>query len=337
MNARLTVVTPFHDEAEHLPATIDALVAAVERSSFVVDVMFVDDGSTDDSADVAEARLDARLPSVTLRQPNRGRFEARRAGLHAATGESVLFLDARVRLEPESLRFVAEKVAVGATVWNGHVHVRDEGRAVGVFWRLLAELAWRDYFDDPRETSFDDEDFDRYPKGTGCFLAPRDLLLEAMAAFSTRFDDSRRANDDATVIRWIARRVRINLAPSFACEYTPRSSLRTFARHALHRGVVFLDGHGRRGSRFLPGIVAFYPLSAAVVLVWLRRPLTTLVVFSTSVAAASAAFGRRAGRSPREVRALAVLAPVYAVAHGAGMWLGLGLATRDRLRRRLRS
>ena len=46
---------PVHDEAAHLPATIDALADAVGRSSFAADIVLVDDGSTDGSAEAARA------------------------------------------------------------------------------------------------------------------------------------------------------------------------------------------------------------------------------------------------------------------------------------------
>src|SRR5262249_1719362 len=165
----LSVVIPVHNEAAHVGATIEALVAALDADGFDAELVLVDGGSTDGSADAARAASDG-VPLRVVSQPNRGRFEARRAGIEAATGELVLLLDARVTLDPGALRFVRERADAGELVWNGHVHVESDS-PFGIFWRLLAELAWRDYFDDPRTTSFGADDFDRYPKGTTCFLA----------------------------------------------------------------------------------------------------------------------------------------------------------------------
>src|SRR4051794_16311090 len=141
--ASLSVVMPVHDEAAHLPETIEGLVAAVEGSGFAAELVLVDDGSQDGSAEVARATVDGRIPLRVLAQANRGRLAARRAGLEAATGDFVLFLDARVRLTAGALRFVRERVDDGEPVWNGHVRVEGES-AFAIFWRLLAELAWRD-------------------------------------------------------------------------------------------------------------------------------------------------------------------------------------------------
>ncbi len=110
--------------------------------------------------------------------------------------------------------------------------------------------------------------------------------------------------------------------------YAP-SSLRAFVGHALHRGVVFVDGHGRRESRFFPVVLAFYPASLLLTVAAFRRPVVVpAAVVATS--AAAAAFGVSRRRAPFEVASLAALTPVYAVGHGAGMWRGLALLVRGR-------
>jgi glycosyltransferase involved in cell wall biosynthesis len=118
----LSVVIPVYNEAAHLTATMRALSAAVHGSDFAAEAVVVDDGSTDGTAEAARASADGRLTVRIVSQPNRGRFEARRAGLARARGEYVLFLDSRVRLVPGALRFVRERLQ-SAPVWNGHVHV----------------------------------------------------------------------------------------------------------------------------------------------------------------------------------------------------------------------
>jgi glycosyltransferase involved in cell wall biosynthesis len=316
----LSVVIPVHDEAAHLTATVHALVCAVDGSAFAADVVLVDDGSTDGSADVARAAVDGRVPLQVVSQPNLGRFHARRAGLAEARGEYVLFLDSRVRLAPEALGFVHGRLQ-SAPVWNGHVYV-DADSAFGDFWRLLAELAWRDYFDHPRTTSFGLVEFDRFPKGTTCFLAPRALLESAFAGFRSHYADVRVANDDTPILRAIAAEEPIHISPEFSCVYSPRTTFAGFLRHAVHRGTVFLDGHGTPESRFFPAVVAFFPASAALALAALRRPALGPAAF-IACGAAAAAYGARAGRSGRDVRTLATVTPVYAAGHALGMWRGL--------------
>jgi hypothetical protein len=244
----------------------------------------------------------------------------------------VLLLDARVRLHPDSLAFLANALSPDLPVWNGHVIPDTDGNPFGAFGDVLVHLAWSTYFDDPRRTSFGLVEFDRFPKGTGCFVAPRALLLEAMDEFTPRVSDWRFVSDDTQLIRWIAARHRIQLSPEFACDYQPRAGLRAFLANALYRGSTFLDGHGRRESRFFPLVIAFFPLSAGLVFLTMRRPAAAPVVAGLT-AAVAATVALRARRSAFETLSFAALAPVYAVAHGAGMWRALAVLARDRLTR----
>jgi glycosyltransferase involved in cell wall biosynthesis len=330
VSTSLSVVMPVFDEAAHLPATIEALVVAVERSTFDVELVVVDDGSADGSAETVRRVLADRLPLTVVTQANRGRWMARRAGVQAASREWVLLLDGRCRLAPEALAFVEARLGASASIWNGHVYVDTQDNPYGAFWNALAEIAWREYFDNPRTTSFNSDDFDHYPKGTGCFLVPRSLLLEAIAAFRTSYSNTRFVSDDTGLIRWLAERHRIHVSPGFSCLYAPRASLRAFLRQAVYRGSTFVDGHGRPESRFFPVAVAFFPVSAGLAVLTVRRPsLLPALAVGTSVTAACVA---AAARRPRfEVFSFAVLVPPYAVAHGVGMWRGFGMAVATRV------
>src|SRR5438874_2479408 len=139
-------------------------------------------------------------------------------------------------------------------------------------------------------------DFDQYPKGTGCFLAPRTLLASAFEQFRTRYADVRLANDDTTILRGLAAKERIGISPSFACFYAPRTSLRQFFKHSIHRGTVFLDGHGTPDSRFFPVVLAFFPVSAALAIAALRRPLIAPAA-AVALGLSAGAYGVRAARS----------------------------------------
>jgi glycosyltransferase involved in cell wall biosynthesis len=325
----LSVVIPVYNARDHIAETVDAAANAIDRAGFDAELVLVDDGSSDGSAAVAEGACAGRLPFTLVSQPNRGRFEARRAGVERASGEWILLLDSRLELAPDALHFIAERLDHGDRVWTGHVDMEVDGDPYGTFWKLLAELAWNDYFDNPRTTSFGARDFDRFPKGTGCFFVPRQLLLDAIGSFRSRYSDLRHANDDGPLIRWIAERERVNVSPCFSGLYVPRSRLSAFVRHSFHRGIVFLDGHGRSESRFYPVVVGFYPGSVMLALAAFRRPIVVPAV-AAAAAVAAGALGVKRRRAPFEVSSLALLAPVYGLAHGAGMWRGLTLLMRDR-------
>ncbi len=84
--APVAVVIPAHDAAQYLPVALDSLR---QQTVVPVEVIVVDDGSTDATAAVAE-----RLGATVLRQDQSGPGAARNRGLQRATAEYVAFLDA---------------------------------------------------------------------------------------------------------------------------------------------------------------------------------------------------------------------------------------------------
>lgn len=100
MSAYISIVIPVYNVAAYLPRT----VRSVQAQPFVDwEIVLVDDGSTDGSADVCDqfAAEDARIKVV--HQLNGGVVEARRVGFETSSGEWVLFLDGDDELSPDIL------------------------------------------------------------------------------------------------------------------------------------------------------------------------------------------------------------------------------------------
>jgi glycosyltransferase involved in cell wall biosynthesis len=85
----VSVVIPCHDHAKYLPEAIESAL----KQTVDCEVVVVDDGSSDGSAEVA-----SRYPVVLIRQSNRGLPTARNVGIRRATGTHILPLDADDRL-----------------------------------------------------------------------------------------------------------------------------------------------------------------------------------------------------------------------------------------------
>jgi dolichyl-phosphate beta-glucosyltransferase len=116
----LTVVLPCYNEAERLPATLEAYLAHLSRIPGEVEVLVVDDGSTDATSAVAEAvaTVDTRVRVLTNR-PNRGKGFAVRAGMLAGRGDLIVFTDADGSYGPRELDRIVlalaeSPVAIGA-------------------------------------------------------------------------------------------------------------------------------------------------------------------------------------------------------------------------------
>jgi glycosyltransferase involved in cell wall biosynthesis len=101
--SRVSVVVPCFNQGHFLG---EAIESALAQSHPEVDITVVDDGSDDNSHEVA-----GRYPGVRrLRQPHRGAAAARNLGLAESTGGLVAFLDADDRLLPEALEVGVESL-----------------------------------------------------------------------------------------------------------------------------------------------------------------------------------------------------------------------------------
>jgi glycosyltransferase involved in cell wall biosynthesis len=123
----VSIVIPCYNQGRYLGEAIDS---ARQQSHPNVDVLVVDDGSTDDTARVAAAH-----PSITyLRQGNAGTAVARNRGLRDSRGELVVFLDADDRLLPDAIALGVDYLAShsNAAFVTGHVRLIDEQGTPGV-------------------------------------------------------------------------------------------------------------------------------------------------------------------------------------------------------------
>jgi dolichyl-phosphate beta-glucosyltransferase len=108
----LTVVLPCYNEAERLPGTLRAHLRQLPWVAGEVEVLVVDDGSTDATRAVAEA-VAATDPRVRVlgHRPNRGKGFAVRSGMLAGRGDLVVFADADGSYGPGDLQRVVEALA----------------------------------------------------------------------------------------------------------------------------------------------------------------------------------------------------------------------------------
>lgn len=88
MTELVSVVLPMHNGIRHVEAALDSILAQTWPS---LEVVVIDDGSTDGSAELVLARYGDRVRM--LRQPQAGHPAARNAGIRAATGGFLSFLD----------------------------------------------------------------------------------------------------------------------------------------------------------------------------------------------------------------------------------------------------
>ena len=91
----LSLVIPAYNEAGRLGPSLEAILAYLAQRPFAAEIIVVDDGSSDGTADVAARALEGRADYRVLRnEPNAGKALAVKRGLLAGRGQVLLFSDA---------------------------------------------------------------------------------------------------------------------------------------------------------------------------------------------------------------------------------------------------
>jgi undecaprenyl-phosphate 4-deoxy-4-formamido-L-arabinose transferase len=140
----LSVIVPILNEAPTLEELADRLVGTLHRVGKSSEVIFVDDGSTDDSAKLLKGLYEIH-PMIKVIRLNRnyGQHMAILAGLERARGEVVVTLDGDLQNPPEEIPRLLEKIQEGYDVVCGQRISRQDPLRRKLFSSLASKLASR--------------------------------------------------------------------------------------------------------------------------------------------------------------------------------------------------
>ena len=126
----LSVVIPVYNEEENLPPLWEELRGALEKLGLSFEVVFVDDGSRDRSAELIRAfrEADRRVRLVRLKL-NAGETAATDAGFKAARGRWVVTMDADLQNDPADIATLLAHLEVGDAVSGWRVN-RSAGDSI---------------------------------------------------------------------------------------------------------------------------------------------------------------------------------------------------------------
>lgn len=171
----LSVVVPVFNEARNLRPLLDALRPVLDASTSGWEVIFVDDGSADDSLAVIRVlnSTDTRLRAVSFSR-NFGKEIAIAAGLDHARGRAVAIMDADLQHPPSVLPLFLDKWREGyGMVYGVRTDRSSEGRLKRNFARAFYKL-----FERFGET--------RLPEGAGDFRLMDRKAVDALCAMGER-------------------------------------------------------------------------------------------------------------------------------------------------------
>ena len=101
----ISVVIPLYNHEKYIHATVESVLSQDLKPS---EIIIVNDGSTDGSAQIMTDILHRHPDIVYWSQPNQGAYQAINAGIHRATGDLVAILNSDDCYHPQRLRRCAQ-------------------------------------------------------------------------------------------------------------------------------------------------------------------------------------------------------------------------------------
>lgn len=147
LNKKISVVIPCYNEEKNIPEMHRRLGAVLSSAVSDYEIIFVDDGSSDDSRALLRdiAREDSRVKSLFFSRNFGFSDICYTAGSEYATGDAVVWIDGDIQDPPEMIKLFIEKWAKGYDVVYGIRHKRKGVPVLSIgakfFYRIFNKLS----------------------------------------------------------------------------------------------------------------------------------------------------------------------------------------------------
>lgn len=138
---QVSVVVPVYNEVESLPHLIEAIASTLKDSGLNYEIICVDDGSKDGSADFLKQQANIRndLKAVILRR-NYGQTAAMSAGFNHAQGRVIVTLDGDLQNDPADIPLLLAKLEEGYDLVSGWRKNRQDNTVSRLIPSKIANL-----------------------------------------------------------------------------------------------------------------------------------------------------------------------------------------------------
>ena len=123
----ISIIVPLYNEEASVTPLYDAIVKSVDRIGSAYEILFVDDGSKDNTVAIASklAAQDKRLRIIKFRR-NYGQTPAMVAGIDNAIGKILVTMDGDLQNDPDDIPELVHKVEEGYDIAVGWRHKRQD-------------------------------------------------------------------------------------------------------------------------------------------------------------------------------------------------------------------
>ncbi|PWJ56076.1 Glycosyl transferase family 2 [Quadrisphaera granulorum] len=310
----VTVLVPARDELGSIERCLDSILA---QQGVDFEIVVVDNGSTDGTAELLAARADRDPRIVVVHQPEPSIPLSLNAGLARARGRWLVRVDAHSTISDGYLAHAAKRLREGrwAAVGGRKTAVArtSRGRAVAAVLNSKLAVGGSTYHWGTEEQVVDHVPFGCYPTE----------LVRQLGGWDTEIAN----NEDFEFDQRLRREGEILFDPALTIDWDSRESVgalyRQYRRYGSGKpGVAVRHPRSLRLRHLAPPLLVVYLVGAAVV--GLRRPgvaLAAVVPYAIGVTAVGARIGRSA--PPGADRAAIPLAlAAMQVGWGVGFWRG---------------
>jgi glycosyltransferase involved in cell wall biosynthesis len=178
-----SVIIPAYNYGDYLPRNLDSVLAQTSNN---FEIVVVDDGSTDNTADVVRGYQKKSKQRIVYEfQSNRGPAAARNQGIKHSSGEYLFFLDADDVMMPDVLEHIQCVLTANGNpdfVIGGRIWVDSQGRERHRFVRGLSHAS--------------EQNFARYVRGRLGRISPGSFVVHRNVFSRIRYPEEIRVSED---------------------------------------------------------------------------------------------------------------------------------------------
>lgn len=274
-----SIIIPVYNEQSNI---IDCLQSII-NSNFPkknYEILIINDCSTDDTKQNCEnfiKKNTAYLIKLINHKTNQGRMKTRQKGATSAKFQNLLFIDSRVTISNDSLKYLSERTEKAIIAGDiGH----DFSKTIyDRYFYLLRKKIYKNNFPQKENIhKITKKNFNTSPKGTTACLFNKTLFLNSMKKIK---ELGKNASDDTKLFEEILKQTSYIIKDNnFKINYKNRNQLKEIIKHTYNRGPKFVDYYLKPGNQYYSLLLIMYTTSLVAILLFLTIPETLITALA---------------------------------------------------------